>query len=488
MPKIPTFIAETRMTTNVADIKTEYQAPLTGGPVASLVPAIQKLNEYYVAQQDLTEKIEAEKETFIIKGEADKFLKQEENNFNEQNAIQNFTNKWNNLTKQKLDGVSNIGVRNRMKQNLDLEYGDYIYNIKKQSFTALETESINTYNSRQNILAAKYQTYKDNPIIKEQIKSQMLNNASDFAKSMQLSPINEINKKNAIERDLLFLDFGQLVGLENGAELIKNLDDSLKNQTLLSDEDFGKGIFNVYNQKIFNLTVKGNPDSDYDRALELVKQLETFERSNGYKVNSGDLSIKINSLKEDLIDEQIQHEDLLLKVGNNKLFFEYSNDLVKGLTTSITDKGLGLPAEFSDEIAAAEIESEYKQRIKNYLFTNADASLAEKKQFAKELTYTLKNIYDDKNIIKNQNRILDENKFNIEEEHQKIINDIKLLIEGNLDPDLLDQYKFRAIQQGFFKIIKDKDGKEKKEGDVISFINEYLPILESQIQQTILGK
>ena len=79
------------------------------------------------------------------------FLKQEENNYNEQNAIQNFTNKWNNLTKQKLDGVSNIGVRNRIKQNLDLEYGDYVYNIKKQSFKALETESTNTYNSEENL-------------------------------------------------------------------------------------------------------------------------------------------------------------------------------------------------------------------------------------------------------------------------------------------------------------------------------------------------
>ncbi len=82
MPKIPTFTAQTRITSDVADIKTQYQAPLTGGPIAQLIPAMQKLSDYYVAQQDLTEKVEAKKETFIIKGEADKFLKQEENNFN----------------------------------------------------------------------------------------------------------------------------------------------------------------------------------------------------------------------------------------------------------------------------------------------------------------------------------------------------------------------------------------------------------------------
>ena len=63
MPKIPTFTAQTRMTADVADIKTQYQAPLTGGPVSQLIPVMQKLNDYYVAQQDLTEKIEAKKET-----------------------------------------------------------------------------------------------------------------------------------------------------------------------------------------------------------------------------------------------------------------------------------------------------------------------------------------------------------------------------------------------------------------------------------------
>jgi hypothetical protein len=65
---------------------------------------------------------------------------------------------------------------------------------------------------------------------------------------------------------------------------------------------------------------------------------------------------------------------------------------------------------------------------------------------------------------------------------------MKLLQEGNLDPDILEQYKFRAIQQGFFIKVKDKDGKEKKEGDVTSFINEYLPILASQIRPTVTGQ
>jgi hypothetical protein len=85
-----------------------------------------------------------------------------------------------------------------------------------------------------------------------------------------------------------------------------------------------------------------------------------------------------------------------------------------------------------------------------------------KKQFARELTYTLKNIYDDQNTVKNKNRILDQNRFDIEAEYLKVTNDMKLLQEGNLDKDILKQYEFLAIQQGFFNKVKDKDGKEKK--------------------------
>lgn len=272
--------------------------------------------------------------------------------------------------------------------------------------------------------------------------------------------------------------------MENGAEQINKLDTALKGTSFLNDEDFGSGVYNSYLKKISDITVKGDVNSDYDRALELTEELEKFERSNGYKINSGELSIKIDSLKEKLLNEKIQHDGLLLKQGDNKAFSEYSNDLVRGLTKSITDKGLGLPAELSDEVAGAEIESLYKQRIKNYLSTNPDASLAEKKQFARELVYTLQNIYEDGNIVKNQSRILDQNRFDIEDEYQKVTNDIKLLQEGKLDPLLVQQYESRAKQQGF--TIQDKEGNKK--GDIISFINEYLPILASQIKLTTRGQ
>ena len=54
---------------------------------------------------------------------------------------------------------------------------------------------------------------------------------------------------------------------------------------------------------------------------------------------------------------------------------------------------------------------------------------------------------------------------------------MKLLNEKTLDPDIITQYKNLAKINGY--TIEGKDG--KKEGDIKAFINEYLPVLQSQI-------
>jgi len=487
MPKIPTFTTQARPTAEVGSIKSNIKLDPTKTMAGALSTVAGSVQDYYIKQRDNAEKVEVAKKVFEIKGELEKYVQAEKENINNENAINNFQKKYKDYLNQQLFGVKNNRIKKKIKENLDLEYSEYVYNIKKNSYAALEKESIKVTNDEINSLAGKYGT-SDNPILKVKYKTEAINKITKFANDFGL-PKNVLDTKlKALNSQFLLADMSQLVGLENGAEQIKKLDDSLKGTSFLNDQDFGKGVYDSYNKKISDISIKGDPNSDYDRALELTNELETFQRSNGYKINNGDLSIKIDSLKEKILTEKIQHEGLLLKQGDNKLFSDYSNDLVRGLTKSITDKGAGLPPELSDEIAGAEVESEYKQRIKNYLSTNPDASLTEKKQFARELVYTLQNIYEDKNIDKNQNRILNQNRFDIEAEYLKVINDMKLLQEENLDPNILEQYKFRAIQQGFFNKVKDKDGKEKKEADVTSFINEYLPILAGQIRPTVTGQ
>ena len=487
MPKIPTFEAKGRITAEPAGVQTGIQVSPTASTAAALIPGLNQLSNYAIKKRDTSEKVESAKKVFEIKGELDKYIESEKENINDEDAINNFKTKYNNYINQQLGTITNSRVKKRIQQNLDLELSEYIYNIKNNSYKALEKDSLLNINNELNSLSGKYAT-TDNSILKVKYKTQAKDKIREFAQDFDL-PENVLNKKlEAVDRDFLLADMNQLAGLANGAEQIKGLDDRLNGTKFLSDNDFGQGVYNSYLTKISEITIKGDVNSDYDRALDLVDELKEFKRSNGYEVKTGDISLKIDELEQKIINEQIQHEGLLLKQGDNKLFSEYSDNLIRGLKKSITDKGLGLPPELSDEIAGAEVESEYEQRIKDYLSTNSDAPLPEKKQFARELVYTLQNIYEDKNTLKNQNRILDQNRFDIEAEYLKVTNDMKLLQEGNLDPDILEQYKFRAIQQGFFNKVKDKDGKEKKEADIESFINEYLPILAGQIRPTVTGQ
>jgi hypothetical protein len=469
MPKIPTFTAQTRITSDVADIKTQYQEPLTGGPIAQLVPAIEKLNNYYVAQQDLTEKIEAKKETFIIKGEADKFLKQEENNFNETNAIQNFSNKWNDYTRQKLSNISNIGVRERIKQNLELEYGDYVYNIKKQSFKALEAETISTYNTGQNTLAAKYKTYKDNPIIKAQVKTQMLDNASDLVKSMQLSPIDEINKRNAVERDLFLIDLDSVIGTTNAKENFAKMDEAFGATRFVKDDELSKALFITYKEKISKIAVKGDPNSDYDRAIQMANEFETLQRANGAKVLTGKQQSDWSDFKQNLLSESIAHDEIRTKVVRGTEVNEYSvaqkDILQKTFYNAIVPDLSGE----RNKTLATESGFEYDQRLNQFLAANPSASVLEKKLYAQELKNLLIDKYKDADITKITAFDLQKNKFNIAREKQQIADAITAY---NLNPDEKNILKTLAKLNGY----KDKNGNP----DVNGFLKEYQKVIQSR--------
>ena len=471
MPKIPTFEARGRITAESAGVQTGIQVSPTASPAAALADVARVAENYYIKQRDTAEKVESAKKVFEIKGELDKYIESEKENINEENAINNFKSKYNNYVKQQLSTITNSRVKKRIQQNLDLELSEYIYNIKSNSYKALEKDSLLNINNELNSLSGKYAT-TDNSILKVKYKTQAKDKIREFAQDFGL-PENVLNKKlEAVDRDFLLADMNQLAGLANGAEQIKGLDDRLNGTKFLSDNDFGQGVYNSYLTKISEITIKGDVNSDYDRALDLVDELKEFKRSNGYEVKTGDISLKIDELEQKIINEQIQHNSLLEQQGNNKAFSDYANDLQKALTTSITDKGSGIPRELKDELAAAEIEAEYKQNIKDYLSVNPDADLEEKKQFARSLVFTLKSIYEDRNIAKLNSYNLENNLFDIQTEYQRVLNDVKLLSENKLDPEILKQYQTMADNNGI--------------SDVLEFINIYLPTLETQVKATII--
>ncbi len=478
MPKIPTFTARGRPTTDTASVRTGIQVSPTATVGAALLPAAEAITNYSIKKRNIEEKLVADKAILELQSESDKIIQSQKENIVEEDAINNWKNTFTPLIQQKISTIKNRRVKNLIETGIDLQNSESIYELKKNSFTALQNESLANINNKITYNVSKYAT-TDNPILKVKYKVNTKNDIKSFAEEVNL-PKNLLDKKlKAADRDFLLSDINQFAGLVNGAEQINNLDISLKGTDFLNNEEFGVGVFNAYNSKISELTIKGDPNADYDRALELSDELEQFKRSNGYEVSTGELSIKIDSLKQKVLTEKIQHDTFTQKQGDNKLFLGYSNDLRDSLVKDIADP-FGEP-ELTDRLASAEIESEYNETIKNYLLVNQDASLDEKKEFSRSLIFSLRNIYEDRSISNLNMSLLDQNQFDIQGEYQRVLNDINLYQEGKLNENVLEQYKNLAIMNGY--IIKGKDG--KKEGDFKAFINEYVPVLKSQVSLTL---
>jgi len=478
MPKIPTFTARGRPTTDTASVRTGIQISPTATVGAALLPAAEAITNYSIKKRNIEEKLVADKAILELQSESDKIIQSQKENIVEEDAVNNWKQTFTPLIQQKISTVKNRRVKNLIETGIDLQNSESIYELKKNSFTALQNESLANINNKITYNVSKYAT-TDNPILKVKYKVNTKNDIKSFAKEVNL-PKNLLDKKlKAADRDFLLSDINQFAGLVNGAEQINNLDISLKGTDFLNNEEFGFGVFNAYNSKISQLTIKGDPNADYDRALELSDELEQFKRSNGYEVSTGELSIKIDSLKQKVLTEKIQHDTFTQKQGDNKLFLGYSNDLRDSLVKDIADP-FGEP-ELTDRLASAEIESEYNETIKNYLLVNQDASLDEKKEFSRSLIFSLKNIYEDRSISNLNMSLLDQNQFDIQGEYQRVLNDINLYQEGKLNENVLEQYKNLAIMNGY--IIKGKDG--KREGDFKAFINDYVPVLKSQVSLTL---
>jgi hypothetical protein len=217
MPKIPTFTTQARPTAEVGSIKSNIKLDPTKTMAGALSTVAGSVQDYYIKQRDNAEKVEVAKKVFEIKGELEKYVQAEKENINNENAINNFQKKYKDYLNQQLFGVKNNRIKKKIKENLDLEYSEYVYNIKKNSYAALEKESIKVTNDEINSLAGKYGT-SDNPILKVKYKTEAINKITKFANDFGL-PKNVLDTKlKALNSQFLLADMNQLVGLENGAK------------------------------------------------------------------------------------------------------------------------------------------------------------------------------------------------------------------------------------------------------------------------------
>jgi len=465
MPKIPTFTARGRPTTDTASVRTGIQVSPTATPTAALLPAAEAITNYSIKKRNSEEKLIASKAILELQSESDKIIQSQKENIVEEDAVNNWKQTFTPLVKQKISSIKNRRVKNLIETGIDLQNAESIYELKKNSFTALQNESLVNVNNKITSNIGKYAT-SDNAIMKVKYKTITKEIIRDYAEEFNL-PKNVLDQKlKAADRDFLLSDINQFAGLVNGAEQINNLDINLKGTNFLNDEDFGAGVYSAYNNKISELTIKGNPDSDYDRALELVDELKNFKRkANGYKVDTGKFSVQIDNLEQKVLTEKISHDLLVRKQGDNKLFYDYANSLKGDLSKSIADP-FGQP-ELTDRLAATEMEEEFDKRIKQYIFANPDASLEEKRAYARSTTYVLQNRYEENQILKLSAFNLQQSDTEIVDQYNTIVSDISKLTEGTLDQDTIESYESLARANGY--------------QDIQSFMNDYLPLLKSQL-------
>ena len=179
MPKIPTFTARATPTTEVASIKTGLKLSPTATPAASLLPAAQAVDKYYIKQRDNNEKLEAKKKFYEMKIESDKIIKEEENNPDEFSSVNTYNQQFGQYSKQELSQIKNKRVKQKLQLLLDSDQAESVYKVKSNSFKAFESQNLSLYNTEQNTLATEY-SLADNLEIKQIKKQSRIESATEF--------------------------------------------------------------------------------------------------------------------------------------------------------------------------------------------------------------------------------------------------------------------------------------------------------------------
>jgi len=468
MPKIPTYNAQGRITAEGPGVKTGIQISPRSSVAAALVPAANELANYSIKKRDNTEKLEANKSLLELKAEQQNIIESQKDNPNDEEAINNYKTQFTPILEKTLSTIKNRRVKELIKQGADLENSESIYHLKTNSFKAYEKQSVKVYNDKMNIGVNKYKA-TDNSILKVKYKQEFYRDAEEFNKEHILGGNDLKKRKEAIDSVLLLADADSFIGLPNAEQQINNLDQSLKGDSFLSNEDFNKNIYDSYVAKINSLAVEGDPGADYDEAIRLTNELEKFKRYNGSAVVSGKREQSFAVLKEKILGESIRHEDKVEKIIQGNKFFEYSNGQKKLLEATFFN---AFDAKFNKAVnkeRAFEAGQEYEQRINDYASSNPDATYSEQQQYSRELRMNIADKYEEIDIEKVTAFNLTDNKFNITRE----LGDVVTFYEN---------YKANPKAKNILKTLAKLNGyvQENGEPDVNGFFNVYSQILKTR--------
>ena len=338
MPKIPTFTARGRPTAEVGAVKSNIQIPLTQTIGTALAPVTRAVTDYAIKQKEISQKLEANKIFFEIQDEVNLIQDELKNDFDENNSVNNFNQRFKAISDTKLNSINNKGVKNLLQNKLDLEYPEFVSKVKTNSRNALEKQIKFDHDNTQNILSSEY--IFANAKQKTIILDKAVNNEIAYANDVALSDAEKKENINKVKQSYLISDVNNLIeNKQYGAAdaILKNVKDSPfldveERKTLL--DKVKKGFENDLSEsQIRELIVKGGASEAVGLELETV---------NGTKITKKVISSGLNKLlfekNEDNSAKFSTPQIIQLSINRNAEVPSYKESLIAG-TANMTDTG-----------------------------------------------------------------------------------------------------------------------------------------------------
>lgn len=233
MPKIPTFEAQQRITTQVPSITSQFQVPVekAGSQLGAIAGALDVASEYYAREQAIKDKTEATKNYLELDLELDKIQKGAIQNIDPSQATDTFQKQFEFLKKEKLSTIQNKAAAKILEDKLNLEFVTRSAQVTKGSRDQLDLQYTNTWNNEYQLNMAKYTSTQDENE-KNIYKSQMeqgITSRNFYFNDGPLKLEQDLKKNNAT---LIEMDVDRLINKEKYTEAKSYLDNFEKTKDL----------------------------------------------------------------------------------------------------------------------------------------------------------------------------------------------------------------------------------------------------------------
>jgi len=233
MPKIPTFEAQGRPTTQAISTPTAFQVPIdkAGSAFGEVAKGLDVASEYYAREQAIKDKTEATKNYLELDLELDKIQKGSIQNIDPSEATSTFQKQFQILAKEKINSIQNKAAARLLEDKLNLELVTRSAQVTKGSRDQLDLQFNNTWNNEYQLNMAKYTSTEDDNE-KNIYKSQMDQGIVSRNLYLNDGPIKlqeDLKKNNAT---LIEMDVDRLINKEKYTEAKAYLDNLEKSKDL----------------------------------------------------------------------------------------------------------------------------------------------------------------------------------------------------------------------------------------------------------------